>query len=68
MGPVKTTLMLTFEAVAANLRLARQWARFHGDSSDPFNAAFAGDHGFEELDADGSIRRVEPDAYRGPPG
>ena len=67
-GPGEDTLMLTPETVAANLRLARHWARLQGKSLDPSNVAFADGSGFEELDADGQIRRVKSDRYSSSPG
>lgn len=67
-GLVKTSLMLSFEAVAANLRLVQKWAWFFRGDSEPPASDTAEDHGFEEIDADNQVRLVDPDAYRSPPG
>jgi hypothetical protein len=64
-GLVKTSLMLTFEAVAANIRLIRQWSKRTGDITDPLSVPMPVSHGFEELGEDGQIDFAEP--FDGPP-
>jgi hypothetical protein len=59
-GLVKTSLMLAFEAVAANIRLLRKWAKRFGRTLDPLCVPFPADHGFEELDANGQICPAGP--------
>ena len=61
MGLIKTTLMLAFEVMAANLRLVREWAKRTGENSDPLHEPFPEDHGFEEIDAEGNVRVASPD-------
>ncbi|MDE2281851.1 MAG: hypothetical protein KGJ92_03655, partial [Actinomycetales bacterium] len=67
MGLIKTTLMLAFEVMAANLRLVREWAKRTGENSDPLHEPFPEDHGFEEIDAEGNVRVASPDDLS-PPG
>ena len=66
-GLVKTSLMLAFEAVAANIRLVRKWAERVALTSDPLCAPFPEDHGFEELDENGEICLAEPFDFDDPP-
>ena len=66
-GLVKTSLMLAFEAVAANIRLLRKWATRVGLTSDPLCAPFPADHGFEELDENGQICPAGPFDFDDPP-
>jgi hypothetical protein len=66
-GLVKTSLMLTFEVVAANIRLVRKWAKRTGLTTDPLTVAFPPDHGFEELDENGQICLAEPFCFDDPP-
>jgi hypothetical protein len=49
-GLVKTSLMVTFEVMAANLRILHQWAKRVQDFSDPLCVEFPEHQGFEELD------------------
>ena len=67
MGLIKTTLMLAFEVMAANLRLVREWARATGENSDPLHEPFPEDGGVEEIDAEGNVRVASPDDLS-PPG
>lgn len=67
MGLIKTTLMLAFEAMAANLRLVRAWARLTGENSDPLHEPFPENFGFEELDAEGNARPCTSGSGSGPP-
>jgi hypothetical protein len=60
MGLVKTSLMVTLEALAAGIRVVRQWARRAGMTSDPLWAPMAEDGGFEELDAGGQTSLAGP--------
>lgn len=64
---VKTSLMLTFEVVAANIRLVRKWAKRTGLTIDPLTVPFPPDHGFEELDKNGQICLAEPFCFDDPP-
>ena len=66
-GLVKTSLMLAFEAVAANIRLLRKWAKRVGLTSDPLCVPFPVDHGFEELDENGQICPAGPFDFDDPP-
>ncbi len=66
-GLVKTSLMLTFEVVAANIRIVRQWAKRTGLTTDPLGVPFPLDHGFEELDENGQICLAEPFSFDDPP-
>ena len=66
-GLVKTSLMLAFEAVAANIRLVRKWAKRTGLTTDPLCVPFPLDHGFEELDENGQICLAEPFSFDDPP-
>jgi len=66
-GLVKTSLMLTFEAVAANIRIVRQWAKRTGMTSDPLCKPMPENHGFEELDENGQICLAEPLEFDDPP-
>ncbi len=66
-GLVKTSLMLTFEVVAANIRIFRQWSKRTGDVSDPLAEEFPPHHGFEELDEFGRPSPVEPSVFDDPP-
>ena len=59
--------MLTFEAVAANIRLVRKWAERVALTSDPLCSPFPEDYGFEELDENGEIRLAEPFDFDDPP-
>jgi len=68
MGIVKTSLMLTFEVVAANIRIARQWAKRNDLTTDPLCEPAPEDYGFEELDADGNICLAESSLFDDPPG
>ena len=67
MGLIKTTLMLAFEVMAANLRLVREWAKRTGENSDPLHEPFPEDFGFEEIDAEGNVWSVVTDDHS-PPG
>ena len=67
MGLIKTTLMLAFEVMAANLRLVREWAKRMGENSDPLHEPFPEDFGFEEIDAEGNVWSVATDDPT-PPG
>lgn len=49
-GLVKTSLMVAFVVMAANLRILRQWAKRVQDFSDPLCVTYPEDQGFEELD------------------
>ena len=60
--------MLTFEAVAANIRLVRQWAKRTGLTDDPLCEVVPLDCGFEERDENGQICLSEPFLFDGPPG
>ncbi|HUX04025.1 MAG TPA: hypothetical protein VMV53_03860 [Acidimicrobiales bacterium] len=66
-GLVKTSLMLTFEAVAANIRLVRKWAKRTDLTTEPLAVEFPPDHGFEELDENGEICLAEPFCFDDPP-
>ena len=66
-GLVKTSLMLTFQAVAANIRLIRQWSRRTGDVTDPLSELMPENFGFEELDEHGQIALAEPFDFDDPP-
>ena len=66
-GLVKTSLMLTFEVVAANIRLVRKWAKRTSLTTDPLCVEFPPDHGFEELDENGEICLAEPFCFDDPP-
>ena len=67
-GLVKTSLMLTFEVMAANIRLVRQWSKRTGMTDDPLCEVLLPDYGFEELDANGQGRLAEPFLFDDPPG
>ena len=67
-GLVKTSLMLTFEAMAANIRLLREWSKRTGDISDPLSEPYPEDYGHEEIDALGNIVIDDGSAYEDPPG
>ena len=67
MGLIKTTLMLAFEVMAANLRLVREWAKRTGENSDPLHEPFPEDFGFEEIDVEGNLWSVAADDPS-PPG
>jgi hypothetical protein len=67
-GIVKTSLMLTFEVVAANIRLVRQWAKRNQLTADPLCAPMPEGHGFEELDAHEQISFTELSFLDDPPG
>ena len=66
-GLVKTSLMLAFEVVAANIRLVRQWAKRNSLIDDPLCIPMAKDHGFEELDENGKISLAELSFLDRPP-
>ena len=66
-GLVKTSLMLTFQAIAANIRLIRQWSRRTGDITDPLSELMPENFGFEELDEHGQIALAEPFDFDDPP-
>ena len=66
-GLVKTSLMLTFEVVAANIRLVRKWAKRTSLTTDPLCVEFPPDHGFEELDENGEICLAELFCFDDPP-
>ena len=66
-GLIKTTLMLAFEVMAANLRLVREWTARTGENSDPLHEPFPEDFGFEEIDAEGNVWSVATDDPS-PPG
>jgi hypothetical protein len=66
-GLLKTSLMLTFEVVAANVRLVRKWAKRTSLTTDPLCVEFPPDHGFEELDEKGEICLAEPTCFDDPP-
>ena len=59
--------MLTFEAVAANIRLVRKWAKRTDLTTEPLAVEFPPDHGFEELDENGEICLAEPFFFDDPP-
>jgi hypothetical protein len=67
-GLVKTSLMLTFQAVAGNIRLIREWSRRTGDVTDPLSELMPDNFGFEELDEHGQIALAEPFDFYDPPG
>lgn len=66
-GLVKTSLMITFQAMAANIRLIRQWSRRTGDVTDPLSEPMPENFGFEELDEHGQISLTEPFDFDDPP-
>jgi hypothetical protein len=66
-GLVKTSLMLTFEVVAANIRLVRKWAKRIDLTTESLCVPFPTDHGFEELDENGQICLAEPFSFDDPP-
>lgn len=66
-GLVKTSLMLTFQAMAVNIRLIRQWSRRTGDVTDPLSELMPENFGFEELDEHGQIALAEPFDFDDPP-
>jgi len=66
-GLVKTGLMLSFQAMAANIRLIRQWSRRTSDVTDPLSELIAEHFGFEELDEHGQIALAEPFDFDDPP-
>jgi len=59
-GLVKTGLMLSFQAMAANIRLIRQWSRRTSDVTDPLSELIAEHFGFEELDGMARSRSLSP--------
>mgnify|MGYP003326616001 CR=1 FL=1 len=61
-GLVKTGLLLACAAAAGNIRQLRNWAKRVGYTGELLCEPDGTDHGFEELDADGSI------LVHGPPG
>jgi hypothetical protein len=65
-GLVKTSLMLTFQAVAANIRLIRQWSRCTGDATDPLSELMPENFSVEELDEHGQIALAEPFDFNDP--
>ncbi|MGC8511066.1 MAG: hypothetical protein ACP5PB_09380 [Acidimicrobiales bacterium] len=67
MGLIKTSLMLTVEVMAANLRLVREWAKRTGENSDPLHEPFLEDLGFEEIDSRGNVWPAVPGGPS-PPG
>jgi hypothetical protein len=66
-GLVKTSLMLTFEVIAANIRVVRKWSRRTGLMSDPLCAPMPTNYGFEELDENGQICLAMPFTFDDPP-
>jgi hypothetical protein len=66
-GLVKTSLMITFQAMAASIRLIRQWSRRTGDVTDPLSEPMPENFGFEELDEHGQISITEPFDFDDPP-
>jgi hypothetical protein len=54
-GRAKTPLLLAAAIAAANMRTLRRWAARHGYTDDWLCAPTPDDHGFQELDADGTI-------------
>ena len=66
-GLIKTSLMLTFQAMAANIRLLREWSKRTGDISDPLSEPYPEDHGHEEIDEFGNIVFDDGSAYEDPP-
>jgi hypothetical protein len=67
-GLVKTSLMLTFEAMAANIRLLRTWSKRTGDVSDPLSAPYPQHYGHEEIDEFGQVLLDDFTDYEAPPG
>jgi hypothetical protein len=59
--------MLTFEVIAANIRIVRLWAKRTGLTSDPLAAPMPVNYGFEELDENGQICLAEPFTFDDPP-
>ena len=57
-GLIKTTLMLTFEVKATNLRPVREWTARTGEISDPLHEPFPEGFGLEDIDADGNVLSV----------
>jgi hypothetical protein len=57
-GLVKTSLMLTFQAVAANIRLIRQWSRRTGDETDPLSELMPENFGFGSLTSTARLRSL----------
>jgi hypothetical protein len=67
-GLVKTSFMLTFEAMAVNIRLLRVWSRCTGDVTDPLCAPYPKYYGHEEVDENGQVVCDTPSDYEDPPG
>ena len=66
-GLVKTSLMLCFEVVAANIRLVRHWAKRNEFTADPLRVPMPQGHVFEELDALGQISLTASSFFDDPP-
>ncbi len=66
-GLVKTSLMVTFEVMAANLRILRQWAKRVQNFSDPLCVEYPEDQGFEELDSSAEMQLTLPLLGEHPP-
>jgi hypothetical protein len=54
-------------AVAANIRLIRQWSRRTSDVTDPLSEPMPENFGFEELGEHGQIALAEPFDFDDPP-
>jgi hypothetical protein len=67
-GLVKTSLMLTFEAMAANIRLLRKWSKRTGDVTDPLCEPYPEYYGHEEVDENGQAVYDDASDYEDPPG
>jgi hypothetical protein len=68
MGMVKTSLMLSFEVVAAKIRIVRHWFKSNDLTTDPPCQPVPQDYGFEELDANAQICLAERFLFYDPPG
>ena len=66
-GLIKTSMMLLFEVLAANIRLVRNWAKRVHDLSDPIAREFPVDFGHEELGEIGDIDLTPGDNLEDPP-
>ena len=67
-GLVTTSLLLTFEAVKANIRIMRWWATLTRLATDPRCELTPTDYGVEELDANAPNCSAEPLLWDDPPG
>ena len=66
-GLVKTSLMLTFWAMAANIRLLREWSKRTGDIADLLSEPYPEHHGHEEIDEFGQVILDDGSGYEDPP-